>query len=141
MFFSGIFNFFFAISLTKRAIFTTMFIKSEKSTKKAENLKFRSQSNFFSFTKMFAMQNLHNVIQTIMAEQIICSNPEIEYPINFLAARTNTLKSLFEKIMQSFFLPRIYLTDTDDSQDCRRKEEIFLTLIRVGFLGFLLRWG
>ena len=55
LFFSDIFNFFFAISLTKRAIFTTMFTKSEKSTKKAENLKFRSQSNVFSFTKMFAM--------------------------------------------------------------------------------------
>ena len=76
-----------------------------------------------------------------MEEQVICSNPEIEYPINFLEARTNTLKFLFKKIMQSFFLPRIYLTDTDDSQDGRRKEEIFLTLIIVGFLGLLLRWG
>ena len=76
-----------------------------------------------------------------MEEQIICSNPEIEYPINFLAARTKTHKSLFEKIIQYFFLPRIYVTDTDDSQNGKRKEEIFLTLIRVGFLGFVLRWG
>ena len=72
-----------------------------------------------------------------MEEQIISSNPEIEYPINFLAARTKTHKSLFEKIIQYFFLPRIYVTDTDDSQNGKRKEEIFLTLIRVGFLGFV----
>ena len=52
-----IFNFFlfFAISLTKRAIFTTMFIKSETNAKNAENLKFRSQSKVFNFVKMFAM--------------------------------------------------------------------------------------
>ena len=57
-----------------------------------------------------------------MEEQIICSNPEIEYPINFLAAHTNTHKSLLQKIMQYFFLPKFYLTDTDDSQDGKEKE-------------------